>query len=326
MLNVSQMTKAAAAVVLTMATGLATQSHAQSNAVPAWLQAHVGDADGQISAIVLDRARTHYLNKRRRGAVKTPCYMAMDATRPSTGRDGHPNERFYVICEDTRSFRAVSSGYGNGRNLPQANFANGRECARHFSNAEGSKLTAGGSYITAEARTSFKGYYGQSSQPKAFNRTFVVFEGEGEARNARERFIGGHRAMFLRAQCRLHRPSSEHADDQGYVPFGNLVDYTSGRSNGCTTWSRDATQMILPMVNNRPTALYIYPERKDITAVAKAVQSGRSPAQVGTYWNASCLSQIGQPVFWPKRTLEPVIRKWRRSLPNRPRSELPICN
>ena len=79
----------------------------------------------------------------------------MDATRPAGfGR------RFYVICEADRSFRAVPSGHGNGRNLKGiANFANGIRCAKNFSNALDSKLTTGGAYVTAETRTSFKGYY-----------------------------------------------------------------------------------------------------------------------------------------------------------------------
>ena len=51
--------------------------------VPAWLQAHVGDGDGQISAVVLRRARGFYLQKVREGAVNNPCYFAFDATRPA---------------------------------------------------------------------------------------------------------------------------------------------------------------------------------------------------------------------------------------------------
>ena len=89
--------------------------------VPAWLQAHVGDGDGQIAQVVLQRARALYLQKLSEGAVNNPCYFAMDATRP-----GGFGRRFYVICEADRSFRAISAGHGNGRNLQGiANFANG---------------------------------------------------------------------------------------------------------------------------------------------------------------------------------------------------------
>ena len=55
--------------------------------MPAWLQAYVGDGEGQISAVVLRRARGFYLQKVREGAVNNPCYFAFDVTRPSgTGR------------------------------------------------------------------------------------------------------------------------------------------------------------------------------------------------------------------------------------------------
>ena len=78
--------------------------------IPPWLKAHVGDGDGKISQVVLQRARALYLEKVSEGAVKNPCYFAMDATRPAGfGR------RFYIICEAERSFRAVPSGHGNGR-------------------------------------------------------------------------------------------------------------------------------------------------------------------------------------------------------------------
>ncbi|MDP5218379.1 hypothetical protein Q5Y75_14195 [Ruegeria sp. 2205SS24-7] len=302
-----------------------SQASALSSAIPAWLQKHVGTGHGQIAPIVLERARALHQDKVRTGAVRNPCYLAMDATRPSTLSDGSANKRFYVVCEATKSFKAMSSGYGNGRKLRRANFANGRRCARNFSNAEGSKLTAGGSYITAETRTSFKGYYSASGVAKPFHRTFLLFDGEGETSNARERAIGGHRAMFLKWQCRLKDPKSRYADDEGYVPYGRLVDYTSGRSNGCTTWSRSASKEILALVEKKPTTLYIYPESRDINAVANSVKRGQSPAKAGLYWNAACLRSIGTPKFWPKQTLQPIINEWRQSLPKQPDLKLPIC-
>ena len=123
--------------------------------VPAWLRAHIGEGEGQIAQVVLQRARALYLKKVSDGAVKNPCYFAMDATRP-----GELGRRFYVICEADRSFRAIPAGHGNGRHLQGiANFANGIECAKNFGNAMDSKLTAGGPYVTGETITSFKGYY-----------------------------------------------------------------------------------------------------------------------------------------------------------------------
>ncbi|MEM8630394.1 MAG: hypothetical protein AAGF74_04095 [Pseudomonadota bacterium] len=310
-----------AALILT----LPTAALAQSTAIPDWLKKHVGTGDGQIAPIVLFRARALYLEKRRTGEVRNPCYLAKDATRPSTSPSGAPGSRFYVICENVRSFRAVSSGYGNGRKLPRADFSNGRQCARHFSNAEGSKLTAGGAYLTAESRTSFKGYYSQSGKAQPFNRTFLLFDGLGETDNARERAIGGHEAVFLKWQCRFKHPQSTHADAEGYVPFGRLVNYTGGRSNGCTTWSQADAREILSRVEGNPTTLYIYPESSDIDAVAQAVRAGAAPSQSGLYWNAACLKAIGAPKFWPKASLQPIINAWRQSLPEQPALELPIC-
>ena len=208
----------------------------QKPGIPAWLQKHVGTGEGQIAPVVLRRARALYQRKVSRGEVTNPCYLAKDATRPSGTPDGRPAPRFYVICEVSKSFRAVSSGYGNGRKLPRADFSNGRQCARHFSNAEGSKLTMGGPYMTAETRTSFKGYYRKSGERQPLYRTFLLYDGEGETENARERAIGGHPAVFLRWTCRFRKPDSPHADEDGYVPFGKLVNYTGGRSNGCTAW------------------------------------------------------------------------------------------
>ncbi len=299
---------------------------AQASDVPAWLQAHVGTGDGQIASVVLSRARALYQRKVREGAVNNPCYFAMDATRPSTSPRGEPGRRFYIICEAEQSFRAVSSGYGNGRKLRRANFSNGRECAKNFSNAEGSKLTTGGSYVTAEARTSFKGYHRLSGKKTPFLRTFLLFDGEGDTANARERAIGGHQAVFLKWQCRYKNPESPYADAEGYVPYGRLVNYTGGRSNGCTTWSPSDSEQILTMVQDNPTTLYIYPESGDIDAVANAVETRRPLSDAGLYWNATCLRAIGTPRFWPKEVLQPIINEWRDSLPQRPFQPLPICN
>lgn len=296
-----------------------------SRNIPVWLQQHVGTGEGQIAAVVLERARDLYQQQWRRAGVRNPCYMAMDATRPSTSSRGTPSQRYYIICEAQRSFTAVSSGYGNGRSIPGADFSNGRECARHFSNALGSNLTMGGAYLTAEARTSHKGYIRQGGQTVPFNRTFLVFDGMRETSNARERAIGGHMAAFVRSQCRMSAPNSPHADDDGFVRFGRLVDYTSGRSNGCTTWSEEVSAQIISLVDGNRTSLYIYPESRDINAIASAVRDGRSPAAEGLYWNNTCLGQIGAPRFWPRRQLEPIIRDWRASLPAPNYSPLPIC-
>ena len=61
-----------------------------------------------------------------------------------------------------------------------------------------SKLTTGGPYVTAEIRTSFKGYYPVSEgKSVALMRSFVQFDGEGDAANARPRAIGGHPGVVV---------------------------------------------------------------------------------------------------------------------------------
>ncbi|WP_119389895.1 hypothetical protein [Taklimakanibacter lacteus] len=293
----------------------------QTPDMPAWLGAHVGQGPGQIAQVVLQRARTLYLKKVSEGAVKNPCYFAMDATRPAGS-----NRRFYTICEDKRIFRAVPTGHGNGRHLKGiVNFANGIRCARNFSNAMHSKLTTGGAYLTGEEKISFKGYYRTASgKSVALNRSFVQFDGEGDTANARPRAIGGHAAVLLHGLCLRKDPGSSHANQDGYVPSGKLVNYSAGRSNGCTSWSPADAGQIIPMMKDR-TTLYIYPESADIEAVAQAVKAGRSLMGGGLYWNASCLKEIRSPKFWPRESLEPILIQYQKDHPEAPPRPLPIC-
>ncbi len=123
------------------------------------------------------------------GEVNNPCYFAMDATRPNDLGDGKPGHRFYVVCECSRFFRAISAGHGGGRDLGRiADFANGRCCAKNFSNAMDSKLTAGGVYVTGETKTSFKGYYPVSGKAHSIlMRSFIQFDGVGDTADARQR-------------------------------------------------------------------------------------------------------------------------------------------
>jgi hypothetical protein len=295
--------------------------------IPAWLQARVGEGEGQIAPIVLQRARALYLQKVREGAVKNRCYFAMDATRPHDLGDGKIGARFYVICESDRQFRAVSAGHGGGRDLKGiADFANGKQCARNFGNALDSFLMAGGAYVTGETKTSFKGYYRASANREAaLVRSFVQFDGEGETANARQREIGGHAAALLRHVCLRKDPQSAYADQNGYVPFGELEVYANGRSDGCTSWSPSDAGQIVAIIKDNPTTLYIYPQAADIDAVARAVKAGRSLSPDGLYWNASCLKEIGAPKFWSKEALEPVIARYDKDHPKPPQEPPPIC-
>ena len=308
--------------VLTALAGASPSFAAGQAGVPAWLQAHVGEGEGQIAPVVLERARALYQRK----GVRNPCYFAFDATRPHD-LGGGLGRRFYIICEAQGSFRAISAGHGGGRDLDGvADFANGRRCVKNFGNAMGSDLTAGGAYVTGETTASFKGYYRASAAGDAvLMRAFLKFDGEGETGNARERAIGGHPAILLRGICRRRDPSSPHADPDGYVPFGKLVNYEAGRSDGCTSWSVPNAAAIMAMVKDDPTTLYIYPESRDIDAVARAVQAGEAPSRAGLYWNSACLKDIGAPRFWRKETLEPILARWRETHPAPPPQPPPIC-
>lgn len=290
--------------------------------VSPWLRPHVGTGDNQIAPVVLRRARALYLRKRAEGAIRNPCYFAMDATRP-----GGFGRRFYVICEPYQSFQAIAAAHGKGRNLKKIpDFSNGIRCAKNFSNARDSWLTTGGPYMTAEIRTSFKGYYpGAEGELVPLVRSFVQFVGQGDTENARQRAIGGHPAQIVRPVCRMRAPGNPYADRKGYVRFGKLLDYSTGRSNGCTSWFPADAERILSMVEDKPTTLYIYPESADIVAVARAVKAGQSPARAGVYWNTSCLREIHYPNFWPRETLEPALMKYRKDHPPQPSQPLPLC-
>jgi hypothetical protein len=299
-------------IVIALAASSRSFAAEKSSEIPSWLRTHVGEGEDQIAQVVLQRARALYRQKEREGAVKNPCYLAMDATRPNDAGNGASAHRFYVICEADHSFRAISAGHGGGRDLKGiVDFANGRRCAKNFGNALDSRLTAGGAYVTRETKTSFKGYYRVSPKQNAvLVRSFIQFDGEGEAANARQREIGGHPAELLRNVCLRKDPRSPYADNEGYVPFGTLVEYAGGRSDGCTSWSPADAGQIISMINNDPTTLYIYPESGDINAVAQAVKAGRSLSRAGLYWNASCLKEIGAPKFWPRETLEPILAEY----------------
>ena len=176
----------------------------------------------------------------------------------------------------------------------------------------------------AEGCGSFKGYYRVSAKQDAtLLRSFVQFDGEGETANARQRAIGGHPAELLSNVCLRKDLHSPYADGEGYVPFGKLVVYAGGHSDGCTSWSPSDAGQIIPMMKDKPTTLYIYPDSRDIAAVAQAVKAGRSPSRAGLYWNASCLKEIRSPKFWPKETLEPILVQYRHPAP--PPRPTPIC-
>ena len=188
------------------------------------------------------------------------------------------------------------------------------------------RIVTGGAYVTGEEITSFKGYYRISAgKDAALIRSFVQFDGQGETANARQREIGGHAAELLGNVCLRKDPRSPYANHDGYVPFGKLVDYARGRSDGCTSWSPSDAQQIIAMLKDDPTTLYIYPDAADIDAIVRAVVAGRSLSRAGLYWNASCLKEIHSPKFWPRETLDPILAQYKKDHPAPPQRPMPIC-
>jgi hypothetical protein len=102
------------------------------------------------------------------------------------------------------------------------------------------------------------------------------------------------------------------------------VDYSGGRSDGCTSWSPSDAGQIIPLLKDNPTTVYIYPESRDIEAIAQAIAARQSPSRAGPYWNAFCLKQIGSPKFWSKETLEPILAH-KKDHPEPPPRPPPIC-
>ncbi|HZP74541.1 MAG TPA: hypothetical protein VFB45_00225, partial [Pseudolabrys sp.] len=197
---------------------------------------------------------------------------------------------------------------------------------KNFGNGLDSRLTAGGAYVTAETRTSFKGTYRVAGKGNVvLIRSFVQFDGEGATANARAREIGGHAAVLLRNVCLRKDPQSPYANEAGYVPFGELEDYADGRSDGCTSWSRSDAGKVVSTIKDAPTTLYIYPEATDIEAVAQAVKANQSLADAGLYWNAACLKDIGAPKYWPKETVEPILARYLKVHPDPPQGPIPLC-
>ena len=127
------------------------------------------------------------------------------ATLPWMQRDPTPwamaGRRFYVICEADRSFRAISSGHGGGRNLKGiANFANGKRCAQELRQRHGLQADDRRSLCDERGDHVFQGILPRLRRKatRPLSRSFVQFDGEGETANARPREIGGHAAVLLR--------------------------------------------------------------------------------------------------------------------------------
>ena len=100
------MVKIVSRFIIVVALSASSHSFAveQPSDVPAWLRPNVGEGEGQIAQVVLQRARALYLQKVREGVVKNPCYFAMDATRPHDLGDGKLGRGFTLSANPADRF------------------------------------------------------------------------------------------------------------------------------------------------------------------------------------------------------------------------------
>ena len=183
----------------------------------------------------------------------------MDATRPGFREIGAP------VLRHLRNRSVVSRDFGGSRQRSRferhRGFRKRNTVREELQQCDGFQTDDRRGLCDGREITSFKGYYRDSSgKDVVLRRSFVQFDGEGDTANARQRAIGGHPAVLLRGVCLRKDPDSPYANHDGYVPFGKLVDYSGGRSNGCTSWSASDAGQIIPMMKDKPTTLYIYPE------------------------------------------------------------------
>ena len=130
---------------------------------------------------------------------------------------------------------------------------------------------------------------------------------------------------MVKGRCLLKAPDDPYADSEGYVPFGELVDYSAGRSNGCTSWSPSGRRADVGLGEGPTDDALRLSGIDDIVAVTRAVKAGRSPSRAGLYWNASWLREIGSPNFWPRETLEPALVQYKEDHPPPRPQAPPIC-
>ncbi len=271
--------------------------------IPGFLRQHVGDGPDQISEVVLQRARTHFFEKRNARKAKNVCYAAMDATRPHLLNEKEADKgaamvlgnRLYLICESLGIFKALPVSHGGGIDLKKQNgpdLKNGRHCAKYFGNIDSTYLTMGGRYMTDIMKYFYKGKVRQKDGGYCdYSRPFLTFTGEGETANAKERAIGAHPVLKMgqgSEHCDITNP---HADAQGYVYFADkLINYNGGRTEGCLGMPEEDAALILTVAKDHPMSVYVYPQKADI--------ENMSDPESKPYWNKECLAEIGTPKYY----------------------------
>jgi hypothetical protein len=107
------MVKIVSRLVIVVALAASSRSFAveQPSDIPTWMAPNVGEGEGRIAQVVLQRARALYFQKVRAGVVRNPCYFAMDATRPHELSDGKLGGGFTLSVNpaDSVRFRRVTA-------------------------------------------------------------------------------------------------------------------------------------------------------------------------------------------------------------------------
>ena len=287
---------------------------------PMWAKAKVKSHEWSY------RGRARFTCKKwAKARLKIPATSPWTLRAPTILGDGKLGRRFYVICEANRSFRAISAGHGGGRDLKGiVDLANGRQCAKNFSNAMDSKLTAGGPYMTANTARLLKDIIASQREKTQFwCARSCSLTAKAKPQTPDSASSAGIRPYCWREYVfeKSGQPIREPRRLRSVWKTGELRRRPQRRLHQLVAVGRP----IIPMLKDNPTTLYIYPEFEDIDAVAQAVAAGSSPSRAGLYWNASCLKEIGSPKFWPKETLEPILAQYKKDHPEPPPRPTPIC-
>ena len=170
----------------------------QPSDIPAWLRPNVGEGEGQIAQVVLQRRARASPPKSARGRGQKSLLFCHGRYASPRSADGKLGPRFHVIC-GRPIVRCDSAGHGAAAIQGIVDFANGQAGARRTSAMRWIRRDGRWAYVTAETRTSFKGYYGASAKQDAvLIRCWFSLRAKAKWANARQREIGGHVVQLLR--------------------------------------------------------------------------------------------------------------------------------
>jgi len=158
-------------VVWGTAASLATE---QPSDVPAWLRSHIGEGEGQIAQVVLQRARALYLKRWPQASSKIHAILPWTrrAPRGQIGESG-----FTRSAKLSGRFVRPHGSWQRPQHQGRRDFANGKECAREFRQCAGSYLTTAAP-IDARRKPRSKLLSQLRETDAVLMRSFVQFDGE----------------------------------------------------------------------------------------------------------------------------------------------------